>query len=77
MIVQLEELIPMITPLGNGYAIMIEGGAHDHYWTIALDNGAIVTFRQDQIRIAKSYTHSRGITHDKMKKIVNEQIEEL
>ena len=71
MIVELKELIPMRTPLGDGYAILIEGGAHDHYWTIALESGALVTFRQDQIRIAESYTHSRGICHADMQKVVN------
>jgi hypothetical protein len=70
MIIQLKELIPMKTPIGDGYAIMFEGDGHDHYWTIALDNGAIVTLRQDQVRIANSYTHLRGINHAQMKKIV-------
>lgn len=72
MILQLNELIPMKTPLGDGYAIMVEGGQHDYYWTIALENGAIVTFRQDQVRIANSYTHGRGISDKKMKRIVND-----
>ena len=71
MLIELKEPIPMRTPLGNGYAIFVEGGAHDHYWTIALDNGALVTFRQDQIRIANSYTHGRGICHADMRKAVN------
>ena len=70
MLLQLNELIPMETPLGKGYAILIEGGAHDHYWTIALDSGALVTFRQDQICIAKSYTHGRGLSDAQMKDIV-------
>jgi hypothetical protein len=60
----------MTTPLGKGYAILVEGGQHDQYWTVALESGALVTFRQDQIRIAKSYTHSRGITNKQMRKII-------
>lgn len=69
MILQLSELIPMKTPLGDGYAILVEGGQHDQYWTIALDTGALVTFRQDQIRIADSYTHGRGKSHADMRDI--------
>ena len=75
MILQLSELIPMKTPLGDGYAILVEGGQHDQYWTVALENGALVTFRQDQIRIADSYTHSRGISHKKMKRIIEDGTE--
>jgi hypothetical protein len=51
MILQLEHLIGMETPLGFGYAILVETGPHDQYWTVALDNGALVTFSQDKIRI--------------------------
>lgn len=70
MILQLNDLIPMETPLGFGYAILVESNAHDQYWTIALNNGALVTFPQEKIRISKSYTHSRGISNDEMKEII-------
>jgi len=69
--VQLYELIPVITPLGKGYAIIFEGDAHDNYWTIALDNCAIVTFTQDKIRIARSYTHKRSLDDKEMKRIID------
>lgn len=69
-IVQFQEPIPVKTPLGDGYAIIFEGGAHDHYWTVALNDGALVTFRQEQIRAANSYTHGRGISDKRMRKIV-------
>lgn len=69
-IIQLLELIPMKTPLGDGYAVIFESGEHDNYWTIALENGAIVTFRQDQIKMCRSYTHGRGISHEEMKEII-------
>lgn len=69
--VQLEEPFPVITPLGKGYAILVDTGAHDQYWTVALDSGALVTFAQDRIRIARSYTHRRGITDEEMNRIVN------
>ena len=64
--IQLQELIPVTTPLGKGYAILVDAGQQDQYWTIALSNGALVTFRQDQIRIARSYTHSRSMTDEQM-----------
>jgi hypothetical protein len=70
MILQLEHLIGMETPLGFGYAILVETGPHDQYWTVALDNGALVTFSQDKIRICNSYTHGRGINDRDMKEII-------
>lgn len=68
--IQLKEIIPVETPIGKGYAILFEAGAHDNYWTVALENCAIVTFRQDQIRIAKSYTHSRSMSDKQMKEAI-------
>ena len=70
-LLQLAELIPVETPQGKGYAIMVESGAHDAYWTVALHNNAIVTFTQDRIRISNSYTHRRGITDKRMEQILN------
>lgn len=69
--IQLQELIPVITPVGKGYAILVETASHDHYWTVALNNGALVTFRQEQIKLARSYTHNRGISDEEMGWIVN------
>ena len=70
MIIQLKELIPVETKLGSGYAIIFESLAHENYWTVALDNGAIVTFAQEKIRIADSYTHNRGISDNNMLEII-------
>ena len=69
MPLQLDELIPVETPLGFGYAIIFETGEHDNYWTVALENGALVTFTQDRIRVSRDYTHGRGISDEEMKKI--------
>ena len=69
-LLQLKQLIPMITPLGDGYAVLVEINAHDAYWTVALETGALVTFTQDRVRIANSYTHYRGIDDARMKDIV-------
>ena len=65
--IQLEELIPVETPLGDGYAIMVDSEAQDNYWTVALESGALVTFRQEQIRVSASYTYGRGITDRRMR----------
>jgi hypothetical protein len=67
---QLHELIPVKTPLGSGYAFILETLSHDYYWTVALDNCSIVTFKQDDIKICRSYTHGRSITHEEMKEII-------
>lgn len=72
MIHEFEELIPVETPLGSGYAMLYEGGEHDNYWTVILENGALVTFTQDKIRVSRSYTHGRGISDKEMKKIVGD-----
>ena len=69
-VLQLAELIPVKTPLGDGYAILLEMGPHNYFWTVALDNGAIVTFEQDRIRVCRSYTHKRGVDDEQMKDII-------
>jgi len=73
MIMQIQELIPVETPLGSGYAIIFESLSHDNYWTVALDNGAIVTFTQDKIKMSNSYTHNRGISDKRMLDIINKK----
>ena len=73
VVIQLHESVPVKTPLGDGYAIIFEGSAHDNYWTVALSTGAIVTFRQEQIRAARSYTHGRQMTDQEMTNIIQEK----
>jgi hypothetical protein len=63
-------MISVETPLGHGYAIIFESGEHDNYWTVVLDNGALVTFTQDRIKVSRDYTHRRGISDAEMQKIV-------
>ena len=70
MIHEFEELISVNTPLGHGYALLFESGEHDSYWTVILDNQAVVTFTQEQIRVSRSYTHSRGISDAQMRDII-------
>lgn len=71
MIHEFADPIKVITPLGRGRALFMEVSAHDYYWTVALDNCAIVTFPQDKITIHRSYTHGRDITDDQMMAIIN------
>lgn len=70
MLIQLTEAIQVETPLGKGYAILVESTSEDQYWTVALQNGALVTFMQSKIRIANSYTQERGITDEQMRSII-------
>lgn len=67
---QLKELIPVSTPLGDGMAIIVELGEHDNYWTVGLSSGAIVTFKQEKIRLSRSYTHERLIDDKQMREII-------
>lgn len=59
------------TPLGHGLAVFVVVGPADHQWTVALDNGALVTFPQERIRLSDCYTAGRGISDAKMREIVN------
>lgn len=68
---QLDELMPVDTPLGPGYAMLIESGGHDNYWTVILDNGALVTFRQKLIRVRRNYTLGRRFTDAEMRERVD------
>lgn len=70
MIHQLQELIQMETPLGDGWAVILETTAHDYFWTVALESGALVTFTQDRVRVAESYTHRRGMADARMKEVI-------
>ena len=63
-------MISVETSLGHGYAIIFESGEQDNFWTVAMDNGALVTFAQSEIRISRSYTHGRGITDEEMREII-------
>jgi hypothetical protein len=50
--------------------LFVESGEHDSFWTVVLDNQAVVTFTQEQIRISRSYTHGRGVNDRQMKAII-------
>ncbi len=51
--------IPVVTPLGNGYAIYVSNGGtfENDIWAVALEEGGrIMHFRSDQIKIYKNST---------------------
>jgi len=51
--------IPVVTPMGNGYAIYVanSGMFENDIWTVCLENGGnIYHFRSDQIKIYKNAT---------------------
>ncbi len=70
-LIQIDSPFLVKTPLGNGYLIFLESSTSDYWWTVALSNGAIVTFTQDKIRMARSYSHDRGIKDKEMSLIIS------
>ena len=71
MLIELKQLIPVTTPVGRGYAILVECEVHDQWWTVVLDdNCAVVTFKQEKIRVRRSDTHGRGISDEEMIQII-------
>ena len=50
--------IPVITPLGDGYALYVrDGGTFENdIWCVALKNSEIKHFRTDQLKIWKNGT---------------------
>jgi hypothetical protein len=51
--------IPVITPIGGGYAIYVSGGGtfENDIWTVVMENGGnILHFRSDQLKIYKNAT---------------------
>lgn len=51
--------IPVVTPIGNGYAIYVTSGGtfENDIWAVALEeSGAILHFRSDQLKMYKNAT---------------------
>jgi hypothetical protein len=60
--------IPVVTPLGCGYAIYVTNGGtfENDIWTVALEEGGkVMHFRSDQIRLYKNATFDIGSKEDK------------
>lgn len=75
-VIQLTEMIEVETPLGDGYAAVLETGEHDYFWTVILENGAFVTFPQEKIKAKRCYTLDRNMTDAQMKDILKQIIKE-
>lgn len=51
--------IPVITPIGGGYAIYVSGGGtfENDIWTVVMEKGGnILHFRSDQLKLYKNAT---------------------
>jgi len=59
MFMEFKNPMPVITPLGTGYAIYVrDGGTYSNdIWTIVLiEGGSVKHFRSDQIQMYKNAT---------------------
>jgi hypothetical protein len=62
MIKQLNPTIPMLTPKGEGYALMVIDYSQEHHllWVVALDEtGEIWAFPNTQVRLCKNPSMQR------------------
>lgn len=73
----LDEWIPVVTPLGTGYAFMIETENHDNWYTVFMQDRSIVTLRQEKILTQKSYTHGRDMSDAEMRSAIEHFRERL
>ena len=71
MLLQLNPKMRLVTPLGRGWALFFEDDGEEMWWTVALDNGAIVQFPNNKIRAVRCYTLGRGLTDAAMRKIIS------
>jgi hypothetical protein len=58
MIHEFTKPVPVVTSLGDGYAIYVSDGGtwENDIWAIALENGSIRHFRSDQIQVSANGT---------------------
>lgn len=59
MMLEFKAPIPVVTPVGDGYAIYVasSGTFENDIWAVALEkNGNIMHFRSDQIKMYKNAT---------------------
>lgn len=62
MITQLNPMIPMLTPKGEGYALMVIDYSQEHHllWVVALDDtGEIWAFPNTEVRLSKNPSMER------------------
>lgn len=73
----LDEWIPVETPLGTGYAFMIEIENHDNWYTCFMADRSIVTLRQEKLLTLPSYTHGRSMSDAEMRAAIARFTERL
>jgi hypothetical protein len=64
MITQLNPPIPLSTPKGDGYALLVIDYGQEHHllWTVAIDaTGEIWTFANPEVRAQKNVTMGRTL----------------
>lgn len=76
-VVVLEDWLPVECAQGRGYVFAIEFEKADNWYTILLQNRAIVTLPQEKVLTLPSYSHGRDISDDAMKAAVKKFAEKL
>ncbi len=58
MMLEFKNLIPVVTPLGEGYAIYVTHGGHldNDIWTVVLDDSRILHFSTNQLKYVGNAT---------------------
>lgn len=66
MIYEFKNPVPVITPMGDGYAIYVrDGGTFENdIWCVVLSDSRIMHFRVDQLKMWKNATF--GIKENKL-----------
>jgi hypothetical protein len=67
MMLQLNPPIPMVTPKGEGYAILVVDYSQEHHlmWVVALnDGGEIWMVENPQVRVHSNWTVGRTVARD-------------
>jgi hypothetical protein len=73
---ELEKYKIVETPLGRGTAFLIESSDDDYFWTVILDDScAIVTFRQNQLKVCRNYSMGWGFSDAEMLAIIKKWME--
>jgi hypothetical protein len=62
MMLQLDPTIPMMTPKGSGYALLVVDYSQEHHlmWVVVLDDGGeIWMFENSEVRVQSNFTLGR------------------
>jgi hypothetical protein len=62
MMLQLNPPLPVVTPKGSGYAVLVVDYSQEHHlmWVVALDEGGqLWMFENPQVRLAANFTLGR------------------